>query len=45
MHQCILNKIVSENINGMKYKFEKIKALIINTRNANAFTGKEGYKV
>ena len=28
----------------LKYKSEKIKSLIINTRNANAFTGLSGYK-
>ena len=39
------SKIVSENIKwNQKYKIKKIRALLVNTRNANAFTGKEGYK-
>jgi len=39
------SKIVSENIKwNLKIKSRKIKSLIINTRNANAFTGPEGYK-
>ena len=39
------SKIVSENIKwNQKIKSKKIKALLINTRNANAFTGKEGSK-
>ena len=39
------SKIVSENIKwNRNISSKKIKALIINTRNANAFTGKEGYK-
>ena len=41
-------KIVSENIkwnlNIKNIKNKKIKSLIINTRNANALTGPEGYK-
>ena len=37
--------IVSENIKwNLNIKSKKIKALIINTRNANAFTGLDGYK-
>ena len=39
------SKIISENIKwNLNIKSKKIKALLINTRNANAFTGKEGYK-
>jgi len=39
------SKIVSENIKwNLSLKSKKIKSLIINTRNANAFTGPEGYK-
>jgi len=39
------SKIVSENIKwNLNIKNKKIKSLIINTRNANAFTGSEGYK-
>ena len=39
------SKIVSENIKwNLNIKCKKIKSLIINTRNANAFTGPEGYK-
>ena len=42
------SKIVSENIkwnlNIKNIKNKKIKSLIINTRNANALTGPEGYK-
>jgi len=39
------SKIVSENIKwNLNVKSKKIKSLIINTRNANAFTGPEGYK-
>jgi glutamate N-acetyltransferase/amino-acid N-acetyltransferase len=39
------SKIVSENIKwNLKIKSKKIKSLIINTRNANAFTGLAGYK-
>ena len=39
------SKIVSENIKwNLSIKSKKIKSLIINTRNANAFTGMEGYK-
>tara|TARA_B110000438_G_scaffold301390_1_gene356161 strand:+ start:47 stop:1348 length:1302 start_codon:yes stop_codon:yes gene_type:complete len=39
------SKIISENIKwNLSLKSKKIKALVINTRNANAFTGKEGYQ-
>ena len=39
------SKIVSENIKwNLSIKSNKIKSLIVNTRNANAFTGPEGYK-
>ena len=37
--------IVSENIKwNLNQKAKKIISLIINTRNANCFTGKQGYK-
>ena len=39
------SKIVSENIRwNLKHKVEKIFSLVVNTRNANCFTGKNGYK-
>jgi glutamate N-acetyltransferase/amino-acid N-acetyltransferase len=39
------SKIISENIKwNLSLKSKKIKALIVNARNANAFTGKEGYQ-
>jgi len=39
------SKIVSENIKwNLNIKSKKIRSLIINTRNANAFTGQEGYE-
>ena len=39
------SKIVSENIKwNLNIKSKKIKAILINTRNANCFTGTEGYK-
>ena len=39
------SKIVSENIKwNLNTKSKKIKSLIINTRNANAFTGPMGYQ-
>jgi glutamate N-acetyltransferase/amino-acid N-acetyltransferase len=39
------SKIVSENIKwNLNIKSKKISALIINTRNANAFTGLDGYQ-
>ena len=39
------SKIVSENIKwNLNHKPQKIFALIVNTRNANCFTGQQGYK-
>jgi len=39
------SKIVSENIKwNLNLKNKKINALLVNTRNANAFTGKRGYQ-
>ena len=39
------SKLISENIKwNLKINSKKISALLINTRNANAFTGREGYK-
>ena len=39
------SKIVSENIRwNLNIRSKKVKALIVNTRNANAFTGSDGYK-
>ena len=39
------SKIVSENIKwNLNIKSKKIKCLMVNTRNANALTGKNGYK-
>ena len=39
------SKIVSENIKwNLLLKGKKIRALLVNTRNANAFTGKKGYQ-
>ena len=39
------SKIVSENIKwNLNQKNKKIFSLIVNTRNANAFTGKQGYE-
>ena len=39
------SKIISENIKwNLNVKNNSIKALMINTRNANAFTGKLGFK-
>ena len=39
------SKIISENIKwNLKLKNNSIKALLVNTRNANAFTGKLGFK-
>ena len=39
------SKIVSENIKwNLNQKVKKIFSLIVNTRNANCFTGKSGYK-
>ena len=39
------SKIISENIKwNLKVKEKRIKGVLINTRNANAFTGKQGYQ-
>jgi len=39
------SKIISENIKwNLNLRCKKIKSLIINTRNANAFTGPKGYQ-
>ena len=39
------SKILSENIKwNLKIRAKKIKGLLVNTRNANAFTGKKGFK-
>ena len=39
------SKILSENIKwNLNQKVKKIFSLIINTRNANSFTGEQGYK-
>ena len=39
------SKIISENIKwNLKQKIKKVFSLIINARNANCFTGKQGYK-
>jgi glutamate N-acetyltransferase/amino-acid N-acetyltransferase len=39
------SKIISENIKwNLNIKSKKIRSLIINTRNANSFTGAEGYQ-
>ena len=39
------SKIVSENIKwNLKQKNKKVYSLIVNTRNANTFTGKQGYE-
>ena len=39
------SKIISENIKwNMAQKVKKVFSLIVNTRNANCFTGKQGYK-
>jgi len=39
------SKIVSENIKwNLNQKIKKVFALIVNTRNANCFTGKQGYR-
>ena len=38
------SKIISENIKwNLKQKVKKVHSLLINTRNANCFTGKRGY--
>ena len=39
------SKIISENLKwNQNIKSKKIKCILINTRNANALTGKEGYR-
>ncbi|MDB0066767.1 bifunctional glutamate N-acetyltransferase/amino-acid acetyltransferase ArgJ [Candidatus Pelagibacter sp.] len=39
------SKIISENIKwNLKIKSKKVKSLIVNTRNANALTGLDGYR-
>ena len=39
------SSLVSENIKwNKKIKAKKIRALLVNTRNANALTGKKGYE-
>ena len=39
------SKIISENIKwNLNQKCMKVYSLLVNTRNANAFTGKEGYE-
>lgn len=39
------SKLISENIKwNLNIKKKKINALLVNTRNANAFTGKNGFK-
>ncbi len=39
------SKIISENIKwNLSHKTKKISSLLVNTRNANCFTGKQGYK-
>ncbi len=39
------SKLISENIKwNLRINKKKIKALLINARNANAFTGKDGFK-
>ena len=39
------SKIISENIKwNLNLKNKKINALLVNTRNANVFTGKKGYQ-
>ena len=39
------SKIISENIKwNLNQKSKKIFSLVVNTRNANCFTGKQGYK-
>jgi len=39
------SKIISENIKwNLNLKTKKIRALVVNARNANAFTGKKGYQ-
>ena len=39
------SKIISENIKwNLNQKIKKVFSLLVNTRNANCFTGKQGYK-
>ena len=39
------SKVISENIKwNLKHKINKVFSLIVNSRNANCFTGKQGYK-
>ena len=39
------SKLISENIKwNLNIKTKKVNALLVNTRNANAFTGKNGFK-
>ncbi len=39
------SKIISENIKwNLNHKSKKVFSLLVNTRNANCFTGKQGYK-
>ena len=39
------SKVVSENIKwNLNQKIKKVFSLVVNTRNANCFTGKQGYK-
>jgi len=39
------SKIVSENIKwNLNQKIQKVFSLVVNTRNANCFTGKQGYR-
>ena len=39
------SKIVSENIKwNLKHKIKKVFALVVNARNANCFTGKQGFR-
>ncbi len=39
------SKVISENIKwNLNQKSKKIHSLLVNTRNANCFTGKQGYK-
>ena len=39
------SKIISENIKwNLRHKVKRVFSLLINARNANCFTGKQGYK-
>ena len=39
------SKVISENIRwNLNQRSQKIFSLVVNTRNANCFTGKQGYK-